>query len=92
VEQVEGFLKEQAGLLEKGVGWMPREELDANLSQLEKLAPDMVRAHYLRYLNHLQQSEYPARMDDLHRYFDYSAGMRRPSPNISKASRFSPLA
>lgn len=75
VEQVEGFLKEQAGLLEKGVGLMPREELDANLSQLEKLAPDMVRAHYLRYLNHLQQSDYPATMDDLHRYFDYSAGM-----------------
>lgn len=75
VEQVEGFLKEQAGLLEKGVNRMPKEELDANLTQLEKLAPEMVRAHYLRYLNHLQQSDYPATMDDLHRYFDYSAGM-----------------
>lgn len=75
VEQVEVFLKEQAGLLEKGVGRMPKEELDANLTQLEKLAPDMVRAHHLRYLNHLQQSDYPATMDNLHRYFDYSAGM-----------------
>ena len=75
VEEIEGFLKEQAGLLENGVGRMPKEELDANLTQLEKLAPDMVRAHYLRYLNRLQQSDYPAAMDDLHRYFDYSAGM-----------------
>ncbi|XP_024372271.1 anaphase-promoting complex subunit 5 [Physcomitrium patens] len=75
VEQVEGFLKEQAGLLEKGVGQIPKEGLDSNLTQLEKLAPDMMKVHYLRYLNHLQQSDYPATMDDLHRYFDYSAGM-----------------
>ena len=75
VEQVEGFLKDQAGLLEKGVGWMPKDEFDANLTQLEKLAPDMVKAYYLRCLSHLQQSDYPATMEDLHRYFDFSAGM-----------------
>lgn len=81
VEQVEGFLREQAGMLEKGVANMPKEDLDANLGQLEKLAPEMVRAHYLRYLNHLQQSDYPATMDDLHRYFDYSAGMSTGGPS-----------
>lgn len=72
-EQVEGYLKEQAGLLEKGVG--TSEDLDTNLTHLEKLAPEIVRTHYLRYLNHLQQGDYPATMDELHRYFDYSAGM-----------------
>jgi len=89
VEQVEGFLKEQAGLLEKGLARMPKEDLDADLSHLEKLAPEMVRAHYLRYLNHLQQSDYPATMDDLHRYFDYSAGMSTGGPSCdSSVGRF----
>jgi anaphase-promoting complex subunit 5 len=49
-------------------------ELDANLCHLEKLAPDMPRTHYLRYLNCLHHGDYLTAMDNLHRYFDFSAG------------------
>ncbi|CAK9272339.1 unnamed protein product [Sphagnum jensenii] len=74
VGQVEGYLKEQAGLIEKEMRQVPMMELDANLCHLEKLAPDMPRTHYLRYLNCLHHGDYLTAMDNLHRYFDFSAG------------------
>eukprot|EP00897_Mesotaenium_endlicherianum_P008363 jgi/Mesen1/7555/ME000392S06815 len=72
--QVEAYLTEQASALEKQVGTLPPGILDAKLDELAKYAPDVPRVHHLRYLNALHHGDYPAAMDSLHRYFDYSAG------------------
>lgn len=73
-EQVESYMRELADLIEREVGSFSCEEVDSKLIQLEKLAPDFYKVHYLRYLNCLSNGDYPAAIDSLHRYFDYSAG------------------
>lgn len=72
--QVEGYLREQADLIEKQVTILPKNKFESKLNQLEKLAPDLQRVNYLRYLNSLYHGDYPAALHSLHRYFDYSAG------------------
>lgn len=72
--QVEGYLREQADFIEKQVEILPKNEFELKLNQLEKLAPDLQRVNYLRYLNSLYHGDYPAALHSLHRYFDYSAG------------------
>ncbi|KAH9314054.1 hypothetical protein KI387_022681, partial [Taxus chinensis] len=72
--QVEGYLREQADVIEKQAARVPLNKFEAKLNQLEKLSPDLQRVNYLRYLNSLYHGDYPAALDSLHRYFDYSAG------------------
>ncbi|XP_057813330.2 anaphase-promoting complex subunit 5 isoform X2 [Cryptomeria japonica] len=72
--QVEGYLREQADLIDKHVALFPMNAFEAKLNQLEKLSPDLQRVNYLRYLNSLYHGDYPAALQSLHRYFDYSAG------------------
>ncbi|KAJ7540662.1 hypothetical protein O6H91_10G025200 [Diphasiastrum complanatum] len=72
--QVEGYLREQAVSIEKGLHRISPPELNANLVLIGKLAPNIHRVHYLEYLNCLHHTDYPAALTSLHRYFDYSAG------------------
>lgn len=73
--QVEGYLNMQADLLEKDAGSIPLNSLNAVLKQIQKLAPELHRAQYLQYLNGLYHNDYISALDNLHGYFDYSAGM-----------------
>ncbi|KAF9593443.1 hypothetical protein IFM89_022935 [Coptis chinensis] len=52
----------------------PLSAFEAILKQLQRLAPELPRVHYLRYLNSLYHDDYPASIENLHSYFDYSAG------------------
>ncbi|KAG6530904.1 hypothetical protein ZIOFF_004668 [Zingiber officinale] len=73
--QIEGYLNVQADLLEKNAASFPLNSLAATLKQLQKLAPELHRVHYLQYLNALYHDDYVAALDSLHCYFDNSAGM-----------------
>ncbi|XP_074576741.1 anaphase-promoting complex subunit 5 isoform X2 [Curcuma longa] len=73
--QIEGYLNVQADLLEKNATSFPLNSLAATLKQLQKLAPELHRVHYLQYLNALYHDDYVAALDNLHCYFDNSAGM-----------------
>ncbi|CAL9168755.1 unnamed protein product [Musa hybrid cultivar] len=84
--QIEGYLNMQADLLEKDAISFPLYSFSATLRQLQKLAPELHRARYLQYLNALYHNDYLSALDELHCYFDYSAGMeglfsRSPSPS-----------
>ncbi|XP_010274116.1 PREDICTED: anaphase-promoting complex subunit 5 isoform X2 [Nelumbo nucifera] len=72
--QVQGYLREQADLIEKHGSSFPLNAFESILKQLQKLAPELHRVHYLRYLNNLYHDDYPAALENLHCYFDYSAG------------------
>ncbi|KAF9594119.1 hypothetical protein IFM89_027467 [Coptis chinensis] len=72
--QVQGYLREQADLIEKHASSFPLSAFEAILKQLQRLAPELHRVHYLRYLNSLYHDDYPASIENLHSYFDYSAG------------------
>ncbi|KAH0462323.1 hypothetical protein IEQ34_009898 [Dendrobium chrysotoxum] len=72
--QVEGYLNMQADLLEKDAGSFPLNSFGAVLKQLHKLSPDLHRVEYLQYLNSLFHNDYLAALENLHSYFDYSAG------------------
>nr|CAD1841462.1 unnamed protein product [Ananas comosus var. bracteatus] len=73
--QVEGYLNMQADYLEKDASSFPLNSFNAVLTQLQKLAPEFHRARYLQYLNALHHDDYVAALDNLHGYFDCSAGM-----------------
>ncbi|XP_077253394.1 anaphase-promoting complex subunit isoform X2 [Tasmannia lanceolata] len=73
--QVQGYLREQADLIEQHGSSFPLNAFEAILVQLQKLAPELHRIHYLRYLNSLHHDDYLAALENLHCYFDYSAGM-----------------
>ncbi|KAD4586371.1 hypothetical protein E3N88_23972 [Mikania micrantha] len=53
----------------------PMSAFESVLKLLQKVAPELHRVHFLRYLNSLYHDDYPAALENLHRYFDYSAGM-----------------
>lgn len=72
--QVEGYLNMQADILERDAGCFPLNSFNAVLNQLHQLAPDLHRVDYLQYLNGLFHNDYLVAMDNLHSYFDYSAG------------------
>jgi hypothetical protein len=57
----------------KCVGRQPPCTLQGELNQLLRLDPEHSRAHYVAYLNQLEHGDYPAAVDSLHRYFDFSA-------------------
>ncbi|KAL5731513.1 hypothetical protein ACHQM5_004234 [Ranunculus cassubicifolius] len=73
--QVQGYLREQADLIEKHSSSVPLNDFEVVLKQLRKLAPELHRVHYLRYLNNLYHDDFPAALENLHCYFDYSAGV-----------------
>ncbi|XP_072988886.1 anaphase-promoting complex subunit 5 [Typha latifolia] len=73
--QVEGYLNAQADFLEKDANSFPLNSFNAVLMQLQKIAPDFHRVQYLQYLNALHHDDYISASDNLHCYFDYSAGM-----------------
>ncbi|KAK9664114.1 hypothetical protein RND81_14G020200 [Saponaria officinalis] len=73
--QIHGYLLEQAEEIEKHGSSFSLNIFDSTLKQLQKLAPDLHRVHFLRYLNMLYHDDYSGALDNLHRYFDYSAGM-----------------
>ncbi|XP_026406476.1 anaphase-promoting complex subunit 5-like isoform X1 [Papaver somniferum] len=72
--QVQGYLREQADLIEKHGSSFSLNAFESILQQVQKLAPELHRVHYLRYLNNLYHEDYPAALENLHCYFDYSAG------------------
>jgi anaphase-promoting complex subunit 5 len=72
--QIQGYLLEQADAIEKQGSSFPLNAFESILKQLQKLAPELHRVHFLRYLNSLYHDDYPAALENLHRYFDYSAG------------------
>ncbi|XP_047941091.1 anaphase-promoting complex subunit 5 isoform X2 [Salvia hispanica] len=72
--QVQGYLSEQADVIEKYGSSFPLDAFESILKKLQQLAPELHRVHYLRYLNNLYHDDYPGALENLHRYFDYSAG------------------
>ncbi|XP_020554997.1 anaphase-promoting complex subunit 5 [Sesamum indicum] len=72
--QVQGYLSEQAVAIEKHGSSFPLNAFESILKKLQQLAPELHRVHYLRYLNSLYHDDYPGALENLHRYFDYSAG------------------
>ncbi|XP_034890302.1 anaphase-promoting complex subunit 5 isoform X2 [Populus alba] len=72
--QVQGYLMEQADAIEKHDSSFSLNSFELVLRQITKLAPELHRVHFLRYLNSLYHDDYFAALDNLHRYFDYSAG------------------
>ncbi|KAK1277328.1 Anaphase-promoting complex subunit 5 [Acorus gramineus] len=75
--QVQGYLREQADLIEKHGSSFPLNVFEAILNQLGKLAPELHRIHYLRYMNNLYHEDYLVALDNLHCYFDYDTFVGR---------------
>ncbi|RLN00799.1 anaphase-promoting complex subunit 5 [Panicum miliaceum] len=74
--QLEAYLNQQADILEKDPSSVPLNSFNATMTQLQTLAPELHRVQFLQYLNALCHDDYVASLDNLHRYFDYSAGMQ----------------
>ncbi|XP_022771823.1 anaphase-promoting complex subunit 5 isoform X3 [Durio zibethinus] len=72
--QIQGYLMEQADAIEKDGSSFTLNAFELTLRQLQKLAPELHRVHFLRYLNSLYHDDYFSALENLHRYFDYSAG------------------
>ncbi|KAF7815699.1 anaphase-promoting complex subunit 5 [Senna tora] len=72
--QIQGYLQEQADIIEKDGSTVSWNGFEIILQQLQKLAPELHRVHFLRYLNGLSHDDYIAALENLHCYFDYSAG------------------
>ncbi|KAH9706060.1 Anaphase-promoting complex subunit 5 [Citrus sinensis] len=72
--QMQGYLMEQADAIEKHGSSFSLNAFELILRQLQKLAPELHRVHFLRYLNSLYHDDYFAALENLHRYFDYSFG------------------
>ncbi|XP_050227164.1 anaphase-promoting complex subunit 5 [Mercurialis annua] len=73
--QVQGYLMEQADAIEKHGSSFSFSTFEMILKQIKKLAPELHRVHYLHYLNSLYHDDYFAAVENLHCYFDYSAGI-----------------
>ncbi|XWS75705.1 hypothetical protein CRYUN_Cryun01aG0114900 [Craigia yunnanensis] len=72
--QIQGYLMEQADAIEKHGSSFTLNAFELTLRQLQKLAPELHRVHFLRCLNSLYHDDYFSALENLHRYFDYSAG------------------
>ncbi|KAG8387148.1 hypothetical protein BUALT_Bualt03G0223100 [Buddleja alternifolia] len=84
--QVQGYLSQQADAIEKQGSSFPLNAFESILKRLQKLAPELHRVHYLRYLNSLHHDDYPCALENLHRYFDY----RSPSSGTEGVEYVSP--
>lgn len=69
--QVQGYLSEQADVIEKHGSSFPLSAFESILKKLQILAPELHRVHYLHYLNDLYHEDYLGALENLHRYFDY---------------------
>ncbi|KAF5949547.1 hypothetical protein HYC85_011540 [Camellia sinensis] len=65
--QLQGYLLEQADAIEKHGNSFPLNAFESILKQIQKLAPELHRVHFLRYLNSLYHDDYPAALENLHR-------------------------
>ncbi|KAJ1266560.1 hypothetical protein BS78_08G161100 [Paspalum vaginatum] len=74
--QLEAYLNQQADILEKDPSSVPLNSFNATMTKLRALAPELHRVQFLQYLNALCHDDYVTSVDNLHRYFDYSAGMQ----------------
>ncbi|TMW88406.1 hypothetical protein EJD97_018603 [Solanum chilense] len=72
--QIQGYLLEQADTIERQGSSFPLNAFESVLKDLLKLAPELHRVHFLRYLNSLYHQDYHTALENIHRYFDYSAG------------------
>lgn len=72
--QIQGYLQEHADTIEKNGSAVSLNGFEIVLRQLQKLAPELHRVHFLSYLNALSHDDYTAALENLHCYFDYSAG------------------
>ncbi|KAL0884534.1 hypothetical protein Bca101_008515 [Brassica carinata] len=70
--QIQGFLMEKADAIETHGSSFSSSSIESFLEQLQNLAPELHRVHFLRYLNKLHSDDYVAALDNLLRYFDYS--------------------
>ncbi|XP_010475395.1 PREDICTED: anaphase-promoting complex subunit 5 isoform X2 [Camelina sativa] len=93
--QIQGFLMEQADAIEthRSSSSFSSSSIESFLEQLQNLAPELHRVHFLRYLNKLHSDDYFAALDNLLRYFDYSAGTEgfdlvAPSADCSMYGRY----
>ncbi|GAB2285057.1 hypothetical protein Dimus_019513 [Dionaea muscipula] len=73
--QLQGYFLKQADEIEMVGSSFPFNDFEAVVRQLLKLAPELHRVHFLRYLNYLYHDDFSGALENLHRYFDYSAGM-----------------
>ncbi|XP_073286204.1 anaphase-promoting complex subunit 5 isoform X3 [Primulina huaijiensis] len=78
--QVQGYLHEQSDVIEKNGSSFPLNIFESLLKKLQKSASELHRVHYLRYLNYFYHDDYPGALENLHRYFDYSAGTEGVDP------------
>ncbi|WZZ83922.1 hypothetical protein YC2023_104494 [Brassica napus] len=69
--QIQGFLMEKADAIETHGNSFSSSSIESFLEQLQNLAPELHRVHFLRYLNKLHSDDYFAALDNLLRYFDY---------------------
>ncbi|WVZ50079.1 hypothetical protein U9M48_001371 [Paspalum notatum var. saurae] len=74
--QLEAYLNQQADILEKDPSSVPLNSFNATMTKFRTLAPELHRVQFLQYLNALCHDDYVTSVDNLHRYFDYSAGMQ----------------
>nr|XP_016488569.1 PREDICTED: anaphase-promoting complex subunit 5-like [Nicotiana tabacum] len=72
--QIQGYLLEQADTIERQGSSFTLNAFESVLKDLLKLAPELHRVHFLRYLNSLYHQDYHTALENIHRYFDYSAG------------------
>ncbi|KAJ7965051.1 anaphase-promoting complex subunit 5 [Quillaja saponaria] len=70
--QIQGYLQEKADTIEKDGSIVSLNGFEVILRQLQKLAPELHRVQFLRYLNGLYHDDYIAALESLHCYFDYS--------------------
>ncbi|KAK4365010.1 hypothetical protein RND71_016368 [Anisodus tanguticus] len=72
--QIQGYLLEKADKIERQGSSFPLNAFESVLKDLLKLAPELHRVHFLRYLNSLYHQDYHTALENIHRYFDYSFG------------------
>ncbi|GKV15438.1 hypothetical protein SLEP1_g26231 [Rubroshorea leprosula] len=73
--QMQGYFMERAEAIEKHGSSFSSSAFELILRQLQKLAPELDRVHFLRYLNSLYHDDYFAALENLHCYFDYRVAL-----------------
>ncbi|XP_068473217.1 anaphase-promoting complex subunit 5-like isoform X4 [Phaseolus vulgaris] len=66
-----GTYRSKLILLKKNGNAVSYNGLEIILQQLQKLAPELHRVHFLSYLNGLSHDDYLSALENLHCYFDY---------------------
>ena len=66
--------------IESRLGTFPWKDVERNLCGMLTLAPNLPRAHFLRYLNAMYYGDFDLASDSLLRYFDYGLQEGGPTP------------